>query len=127
MTEKRELDDRHLDGLFAAARATAPTPSADLMGRVLADAAAVMEEFSAPMRNSARSAPTGLAARILDALGGGPALAGLVAAAVAGVAIGAVSPETVWTLSGGALGGEIGYDPNEFMPSYGDLLGSGEQ
>lgn len=125
MTEKRELDDRHLEGLFAAARAIAPTPSADLMGRVLADAAEVMEGFAAPMRSPAQVVPASLAARMIAGIGGGRALAGLLAAAVAGVAIGAVSPEIVWTLSGGALGAEIGYDPNEFLPSYGDLLVEG--
>ena len=124
MTEKQKLDDRHLEGLFTAARESVPRPSGKLMGRVLADAEVVMEGFAGPIRSPIRTAPTSLVARALAAFGGGPALAGLAVAAVAGVAIGAVSPETVWTLSGGALGTQIGYDPNEFLPSYGDLLGS---
>ena len=95
------------------------------MGRALADAAEIMEGFAAPMRSPARTAPASLAARMIAAIGGARALAGLLAAAFAGAAIGAVSPEIVWTLSDGVLGAEIGYDPNEFLPSYGDLLGEG--
>ena len=124
MTEKRKLDDRHLERLFASARESVPSPSRKLLGRVLADAETVMDGFATPTRSPIRATPTSFAARALAAFGGGPALAGLVVAAVAGVAIGAVSPETVWTLSGGALGTQSGYDPNAFLPSYGDLLGS---
>ena len=82
MTEKRELDDRHLEGLFAAARATVSTPSADLIGKVLADAAKVMEEFAAPMRSPAWTAPASLAARMIAAIGGGRALTVLLASCV---------------------------------------------
>lgn len=119
MADKRELDDADLDGLFAAARDETPMPSAELVGRVLADAEAVQAGFVAPA--AARPARFG---GLIAALGGWPALAGLATAAVAGITIGIVSPETVDTLSGGALG-LAGYDVNDLLPSYADLLGEG--
>jgi hypothetical protein len=91
-------DDKHgaasLETFFAAARAQPPAPSPALM-------AAVLRAAQPP----ARRAP--LMARLCDAFGGWPAMAGLAIAAAAGVWIGAALPEGIIGAAGGAA--EPGY------------------
>ncbi len=121
MTDKRPLDDSELDGLFAAAKADAPTPSDDLIARIMADAeaqAAGPAPVSAPKLRRL--------AALLAAIGGWPSAAGLATAAVAGLAIGLSAPDTLDTLSGGYLAlADGGYQLEDLLPSYGDLLDEG--
>lgn len=112
--------DGALEAAFAALRADAPRPSAALMARVLADAEAAAPRHAPP---AARRA-----ALIWRALGGLPAAAGLAAATLAGVWIGADPPgpfaaglwPAAWdlpaTLDLGALAEDVrldGFDPEE--------------
>jgi hypothetical protein len=91
------MQDRDLDGLFALAAQRPPQPSAALMDRVLADALA---EQPQPVPIAA-PAPRGVFARLAALFGGGPMLAGVVSAAVAGVAVGYLNPATLDLLTGG--------------------------
>ena len=121
MTDKRPLDDFELDGLFAAARDTAPVPTGDLMARVMADAEAQVAAQATP----APVARPGLWAGLLAAIGGWPAAAGLATAAVTGVMVGFYTPDTLDDLTGGYIGAALGYGVEDFMPSYDGLLEEG--
>lgn len=96
-----------LDDLLAAAARRPAMPSEMLMERVLADALALQ-----PRPAQLRPAPArpGLLARMMAALGGPPALAGLGTAAVFGVALGYLSPTTLDYLTGSSA------DAAEFFP-----------
>ncbi|MDJ0824645.1 MAG: dihydroorotate dehydrogenase [Rhodobacter sp.] len=119
MAERPDLTDTELDGLFQAARDTAPMPSADLIARVIADAEAELEPGVEP------AAPRpGILAAVLATIGGWPAAAGLATAAVAGLMIGIATPDTLQDLSGGYFAA-AGYQLEDLLPSYGDLLGEG--
>lgn len=130
MTDKRIVYDADLEDLFAAARAAPIKPDQDLLARIMADADAELptSPWAVTVPEPARRA--GIAGRFRDwvgAIGGWPAAAGLASAAVAGLAIGFGSPQTVDTLSGGyflAGNGDV-YDVESLMPSYGDLLSEG--
>lgn len=96
------MSDKTLDELFAAARSSAPEPSAQLLARISADAQAVQLDHTAPQtvpeprRASGREAggqAKGLWGQIIGALGGWTALAGLATATVAGVWIGISPPQ----------------------------------
>lgn len=105
MAERKE--NTGLDAFFAAASDEPPMPSGDLMARIEAQALAEMP------RAGLRVAEPGIWTQLLQALGGWPAMAGLAAACVAGVWIGAVSPEglsSVLSTTEAALDG-IGLDP----------------
>ncbi len=87
MTEDPDM----LDDLFQTARRTPAEPSSDLLARVQADALAMQ-----PVRGAVLPAPqTGLFMRLLGALGGWPAAAGLATATVAGLWIGMFPPDLV--------------------------------
>lgn len=88
-------DDAGLQVLFDAAREARPSPSDDLMARIVADAA---DEQPDPAMS--RAAQPSVFRQILDALGGWPALGGLVTAAATGVYIGFAQPDL---LGGDAL------------------------
>ncbi|SDN42878.1 hypothetical protein SAMN05216196_101509 [Lutimaribacter pacificus] len=83
-----DRNDTRLETLFEAARGAAPKPSADLLARVLADAEAV-QAAAAPVPR--KSAPRLRWRQFVDAIGGWPAMAGLVSAGVAGLWLG-ISP-----------------------------------
>jgi|GEM_PF-1407112 len=90
-------DPATMDGLDAllvraAARAPAPLPDA-LRARLLADALAQMPAPARPARASARE--PGILAQLWQTLGGSPGLAGLTAAGIAGLWIGAAAPGPV--------------------------------
>ena len=103
MTMTNPNDDM-LDDIFAQARATDVTPSDDLMARVLGDAADVQAEIVAPVLVPQE----GLWTRMLDTIGGWPAVSSLAAATVAGVWIGVAPPATVQDLTAGMIGDEVG-------------------
>ena len=92
------IDD--LDHLLARAARDRPEPSSALLDRVLADALALR-----PQPLSLRPAPApGFLARIAGLFGGGPVLAGVCSAALAGVALGYLSPVTYDYVTGGLAG-----------------------
>ena len=84
------LTDDAIEALFAEARAQAPALSGDLMARILQDAEAETRAHAAP-----RAAPplrTGWLETLSGALGGWPALGGLVASTVLGLLLGVAQP-----------------------------------
>ncbi|GAB5445259.1 hypothetical protein [Gymnodinialimonas sp.] len=109
-----EDDKDGLDALFSEARAEGP--GADLMARVLADAADVQAEVpdvAAPPRG-------GWLAGMLGGLGGWSAVSGITAAGVMGLAVGLYAPDTV----SGLLESDtvsLGIGTYDFTPDVGDL------
>lgn len=105
-------DNAALDAFFDAARRTTPPPSGSMLARIMADADRV--------RTGAPSATghVALHTQLRDLLGGWPAMAGLAAAALAGLWIGSglpgnvpgagapeylvdITPEMIFDLAGG--------------------------
>lgn len=95
--------ENELDDLLAAAAKARMAPSEALMARVLADAEAVQPP--APAALPARRAPerSSFWPRLVAALGGQGAAAGLGTAVVAGLAIGLAQPSAIAVVSGGYL------------------------
>lgn len=131
MTDKRELRDRELEALFSAARAAEPDPSEALVARIVADAEAEADRREAAAAAVAdRPRRAGLRATLAAVFGGWPSLAGLSAAALAGLLVGYVAPDTLQTVSGGYLGGEdsSAYGIEDLADpglDYADILGEG--
>jgi hypothetical protein len=101
-----DMQDKDLDGLLALAARDRPTPSPALMDRVLADALALQPQ---PLPGWVAPAPApapGLLARLAALFGGGPVLAGVCSAMVAGVALGYLQPASLDLLTGGLAGTE---------------------
>ncbi|MCA0847277.1 hypothetical protein [Salipiger thiooxidans] len=103
MTDKRKAEEGAMAPWFEAARADAPAPSGDWLARMERLA---LDEMPSPRPDpvavSAPAARRGLGARlgrslrdVLGAVGGWPAMAGLVAACATGVWFGAVPPSGV--------------------------------
>lgn len=97
----RDRVDHDLEGFFEAARRTAPEPSPDLLARVLADAARAQARPQPP--RPVRQAVGGGTRvprwrQFVDALGGWPAMAGLVSAGVAGLWLGVNPPDALSVL-----------------------------
>ena len=122
MTDKRPLDDLELDALFSDAARDAPVPSDDLMARIMADAQAELPRVAttAPVAQD-----KGWFGAMIAAIGGWPAAAGLATAGVTGLVIGLATPETLQDLAGEYLVATSVFEFDDFMPSYGDLLGEG--
>lgn len=92
------MQDIDLDGLFAAARAESPTPTAGLVARIEADAASLHRARSA----AAVPAPALFRQRWpgwIAALGGNGVMAGLVTATLAGLWLGVAQPAPVSSLT----------------------------
>jgi len=89
-----------LDNLFAEARSEEVSPSDDLLTRVLADAAALQPQ-QPPV--TVISVPT-LWTRVMNSIGGWPALSGVAAAGVAGLWVGLVPPDAIDSWVADALG-----------------------
>ena len=104
----KDLTERELDALFAAARAHAPAPSEALMARILAEAEALMPAAAAAGPGEApprpREAGAGRLRAALAALGGWRAVGGLATAAGAGVWIGMAGLADPVALADGLLG-----------------------
>ncbi|KJZ20922.1 hypothetical protein [Loktanella sp. S4079] len=94
-------NDDMLEDIFAQARSIAPRPSDDLMARVLAEA--VIPQ--APV--TARVAPRSLTERVMDLLGGWPAVSGLVTATCAGIWFGVAPPAAVQDYAAAYFGDEV--------------------
>ena len=97
-------NDDFLEDLFARAQKTDATPQDDLVARVLADADAVQTGLRS---QPSRPASPGLWVRMLDVLGGWPAVSGLAAATVAGVWIGVAPPAPVADVTAAFLGATV--------------------
>ena len=110
-----------LDRLLAGAR-DAVHPSAALMERVLADAAALQPRPAPP-----RAAPPtrGWFAAVLDVFGGFGAVAGMSGATVAGVFLGFAQPTGLTNLTLALQGGTEVVDSMELLP--GDAVLWGEE
>lgn len=128
-TEHAMLSDAGLEAFFEVGRAEAPEPGESLMARIMADA-----EAEASARERPRKAPrAGLLAGVLAAVGGWPALAGMVTAALAGIWLGFASPDELNALAGGLIlndgsTGSVSYDVDEIVPGgagFGILLEEG--
>lgn len=120
-TEDRMIDDAGLEAFFAAARAEAPAPSEGLMARIVADAEAEIAARAAATARPVRRPRPGLLAVALGALGGWPAVAGMVTATVAGVWFGFAAPDEVNALAGGLLwsdatSGAASYELEDILP-----------
>lgn len=85
-TDKDDMPE--LEAFFDAARDVVPDPSDALMARIMADADAVADSWEEPVAAPARG---GFLRDILDAVGGWPAVSGIVTAGFVGVIVG-VSP-----------------------------------
>ena len=101
MTMTNPNDDM-LDELFAQAREETPSPSDSLMARVLADAAAVQ-----PTADAVQLEQPGVWTRLLDMIGGWPAVSSLAAATVAGIWVGVAPPSSVEDLTATLIGDEV--------------------
>lgn len=111
-----------LDELYAEARRSAVAPSEAFMARVLADA---MAEQPEPARIAPRAEPPGrmgLYDWLASLLGGGGVLAGLGAAAAAGMVIGYVQPAPVSAVTEAFLPG--GIESVELIPTLSGLVGT---
>lgn len=93
-------NDDMLDDIFAQARSVAPVPSDTLIARVLADAVP-------PVPTRTRQVRRGLLARLLEVIGGWPAMGGLATATVAGIWVGVAPPASVADLMATLIGDEI--------------------
>ena len=96
-------NDDMLDDMFAQVRSVQSDPSDALTARVLADAVAVQAASVAVQTVP----PRGLWARMLDGIGGWPAVSGLAAATIAGVWIGVAPPSSMQDLTASFIGDEV--------------------
>lgn len=78
--------DAELDALFEAGRAEEFVPSADLLGRIMADAEAQITPVQTVVRRPR------LFAGLIESIGGWPTLAGMATAGVFGVWVGFSQP-----------------------------------
>lgn len=90
-----------LDDIFAQVRAVAPTPSDDLVARVLADAETADQKVAAPAPRP------GFFAGLLEAVGGWPSVGGLVAATAAGIWVGVAPPASVEDFTASTFGDSV--------------------
>ncbi len=116
--DKHDMNDFDLDEVFASARRAEPVLSDDFMARILADAAMVHEERSAP--TVAKALETGgFLAMLWSMLGGWAGTGGLAAAAVAGLWIGIAPPDALSVIDEAIWGTSV--DLSVF--TSGDILG----
>lgn len=112
-----------LDGFFRAARAAAPEPSATLMDRILAEAAALQPVPAAAAVPVRRAARAGFLQRLFFPGFGGPGvIAGLACAAVAGVWIGFSQPAPLAGLASQVTGQSETLDQVDLIPALDGYL-----
>lgn len=118
MTHRDDLEE-----LFAEARATpAPAPD-DFMARVLADALREMPaEAALPARRAAPSPSPGFWTRLVAAVGGAAAMAGISSAAMAGLVLGYVQPDSLVSLAGSYGLPGTSSATYDLLPGYDSLL-----
>lgn len=110
--------DDILDGMFAEAAAQQPVPSAGLISRIVADADA--EQPKAQSLRPAKAAKAGWLATLADWFGGGMSLAGMSAAAAAGLYLGVAQPASVLALTE-LVTGSTTIDSLDLLPASGTL------
>lgn len=130
--ERNNLNETALEALFEAGRQSPAVPSEQLLTRIMADAEA---ELAGAREVGRRARPRWRApvASIIAALGGWPAMAGMVTATLAGIWIGFSQPATLETVTGGLMGSSGGVvatdqDLDALLPSaagWDGLLGEG--
>ncbi len=125
MVDKKPLNDAELEGVFAVARDVPPAASEDFMARILADAMAEMPRAPTVAATRPAKAEGGWIANLLGMIGGWPAAAGLAVATVSGLMIGIGTPDTLDQWTGGYLTSSLGYQVEDFLPSFGDILVEG--
>jgi hypothetical protein len=115
------MHDPDLDDLFATARRNPPAVPSGLMARVMADAGAMAPQAARPVRVAA----PGLWARMLAAIGGAPALAGLSTAMLAGVWIGFSQPVALAGVTELLLATASMVEPLDIIPTFDDFATEG--
>lgn len=111
-----------LEHLFAAARATPVAAPDAFLARVLDDA--LREQpvpAKAPPRRAAAPSP-GLWTRLVAAVGGAAAMAGISSAAMAGLVLGYVQPDPLVSLAGDYGLATPSSDSFDLLPGYDSLL-----
>lgn len=115
-------DHDPLEGLFAQARAEPAVPGDDFMARLMADAERSQPAPPAPASSGEMARPrAGFLSRLIALLGGAVAVAGLGTAAMAGLVIGYVQPDPLWTLADGLGFAEAG-ESLDLLPAFDSLL-----
>ncbi|MCV6598269.1 MAG: hypothetical protein OIF40_14435 [Mangrovicoccus sp.] len=116
------MDDRALDDLFAAARATPPEPSARLTAQLFEEAFAQQPE--APPVPSAARRPRGRFARFFDApLWRGAMPAGLAMVALIGIWIGLSAGDALALEASAMMETEFGLELAYRFPTIGGWMG----
>jgi hypothetical protein len=112
-----KMQNSDLDDLLGQAARNRPTPSTNLMDRVLADALTLQPQAQPVARTIPAAMPTtipaanpGWLARLAAAFGGVPVFAGVCTAMVVGLAVGYLNPSTLDYLTGGLASAELGAD-----------------
>lgn len=113
-------DDEQLGMYFDAMRRSPPDPSPDFLARVMADAERAQPDAPGLAQATGPAVP-GIGRRVVDMLGGWPALAGLAACLVLGVGIGVNPPQGVADVASYYLGTQTDAVMGLFW-SYGDLV-----
>ena len=110
-----------LEGVFAAARQTAPEPSAAFLMRVMAEAEAVQAARQAAPAAARPAARGSRLAGLMALVGGWPALGGMVAAAATGLWIGFIGVERIDGFTAVYLGASDSTSAVSLLPE-GDLF-----
>ena len=110
-----------LDNLFAQAAAHRIEPDAALVSRVLADAADVQHALVQPVPQQRQPRKLGVLAALSALFGGGPALAAVGSAALAGLFFGLVQPPSLTSLAS-AFSEPAPLDSFELIPAFDTFL-----
>ena len=100
--DDKMLNDDELDALFASTQKQDEVPSADFMGRLLGDAAAVSASWAKTETTTQRPDPVrfGFFALLSDAVGGWRGGMTIASAMLLGIYVGLIDPVGVDTVSG---------------------------
>lgn len=100
MSEMDKYDDAALEQMFAAAKADDPIPSGDLMGRIMADAAAMQAR---PVAVAPTPVRRGFGQVLADVFGGWAGASTLAACVGLGLLFGFSSPDTILSFVPGSV------------------------
>lgn len=113
-----------IDDLLDLARNQPSDVSDRFLARVLADAEAVQREHHAP-HSKPKERARGLMSRLVAALGGAVAVAGISTAAMAGLVVGYVQPDALVTIAD-SYGVSVAGTALDVIPGYDSLLSEEE-